>query len=199
MTDFPLDFPTGIKIKSGTPRLMRLDATSSDPYTFKQQVYSWPGAKWVWDFEITPLTEDDGAEMRGFILALEGQAGSFMLGPRDAKAPRGTATAATVNGAVAERARVMNVDGMGAGKTLKRGDYFQLGNHLHMLRFDATANGGGAATLYFDPPAREAIADNTPLILNDAKGIWKLTASDTGWTVTAGPIYQISITCEEKL
>ena len=58
------------------------------------------------------------------------------------------------------------------------GDLFSLGNYLHMLTADVTADGSGNATLVFEPTLRTSPSNNAALDISTPRPL-------CGWSMTS--------------
>lgn len=184
---YPLSLPTVRSPRRITFEPVSVVGVSMSPFTFGQVTFEHPGGEmWSGSFELGELNRDEGEEYAAFLTALRGRAGTFLLGDPLGVAPRGTWVAPLVNGA-AQSGYVMNVDGLSAGATGKKGDWFQIGSgaatQLYKLMLDFTANGSGQASIDFWPALRSAPADNAALTLASAKGLMRLAQNKRGWTL----------------
>lgn len=183
---YPLSMPPTRGLRSLTIQPVSMVGLSMSPFTFAQQIFVHQGEMFAGSFEVGEMNRDDGEEYAAFLTALRGREGTFLLGDPLGAAPRGTWSAPLVNGA-SQAGYVMNIDGMGAGATGKKGDWFQLGSgattQLYKLTLDFTANGSGQASIDFWPALRGSPADNAPLTLLGAKGIFRLSQNRRSWTL----------------
>lgn len=166
------------------------------PLTGSVQTLELPSPRWVATLRFAALNGADAALMRAFLASLRGRAGRFTLHDHTRERPRGTATAALVNGA-GQTGTSLAVDGMGAGSTLLAGDYLSVNGELKMLTADATADGGGAATLAITPPLRSAPADNAVVTLIKPTATFMLDQDESTWTYINGGYYEMTISCVE--
>lgn len=193
---YPLALPA-VDIVGFAMRPRRVVAISSSPFTGQQQVQEHPGAWWEAEVTFAPMERDRAAEFRAFLLKLHGRRGTFLLGDPMSAAPRGTAIAAVVSGAGQTGAQLA-VSGMGAGKTLRAGDYVELpGHRLHMVVDDVTASGTGTAILNLEPALRSSPANGAALVLVNPRGAFRLTA-DAGWSEESR-FHNFTISCVEAL
>lgn len=177
----PIAFIVGFRAPSGlTWRLVHNTQTFISPLNGASQTVELPGARWEASLTWANLTDAEIRQVRAWLASLRGRAGRFYLHDMSHPTPAGTATAALVNGAGQAGASLV-VDGMGAGATLKAGDYFSVNGELKMLTADATANASGQATLVFEPPLRVSPADNAVLTLTQPTCTMRLAddAQDT--------------------
>jgi hypothetical protein len=197
---FPLSMPTGRGLRSLTIQPTSMVGVSMSPFTFAQQTYVHPGEMFAGSFELGEMNRDDGEEWAAFLTSLRGREGTFLLGDPLGATPRGTWTAPLVN-LGSQTGYVMNIDGMSAGATGKKGDWFQIGSgsstQLYKLTLDFTANGSGQASIDFWPALRTSPADNAPLTLTSAKGIFRLSHNMRSWSLQDVRLSGISIDFHE--
>jgi len=197
---YPLNLPAG---GIASVRLIARDAVgvSVSPFTGTQQIFRHQGQTWEADISLPPMTRDESESWASFLLRLRGQYGTFLLGDPNAATPRGSASATpgtpVVNGA-SQIGDELNIDGLPASATgyLKAGDYIQIGSAstatLHKVLEDVNSNASGEATLNLWPRVRTAPNDNDPITVSNAKGVFRLAANDSGWTINQAGIYSIT-------
>jgi hypothetical protein len=185
----PLAFPN-VGIQNMSMRLRRVVAISESPFTLDTQVYTHQGARWEAEVSLPPLTHDQARSVEGFIVGLKGREGTFTFGN-----PLHTSTAtATLSADAAIRAETLTTTSGGSAVTA--GTYFQLGTYLYLVTSDKA---GGAGTLNFQPPLREAIASGEVCDFTLPKSLWRMSANDVGWSISESSIYGFSFACEEAL
>jgi len=180
--------------------------SSESPFSFSQQIYEWPADRWLASLAWGTMGRADADDVEGFILALRGHVGSFLLGDPLRTAVLGTwlGQSPLVNGA-SQTGFTLAIDALTPTTTTgAKGDYFQLGSgatsRLYRLTQGFTANGSGQATVDFWPRLRETPADNAPLTIASAKGLFMLNTNVRGWTTNPGSNDSgISIDCIEDL
>lgn len=201
---YPLSVPASLRVRQLNLRLRRATAATQSPFSGVTQVVAWPFAQWMVDLELSTVTRTGGAPIEAFIAALRGRYGTFLWGPVHAKLPTGTANTVgvTVNGG-GQTGNALAVAGLGAGKTLLSGDYFQLGSgstaRLYIVSQDATADGSGNATLSIEPALRTSPSNGDAVVLSSPLGQWRLTSDDVGVVVGAPGLYAVSLSCMEAL
>jgi len=202
---FPLAMPT-------TRQPARIDwrrevnsGTVISPFSFSPQTFMWGSDRWLVTLSWGQMGRADADDVEGFLLALNGQEGSFLLGDPLRTAVLGTwlGSSPLVNGAGTLSAKTLAIDGMGAGATGAKGDPFQLGSgstsRLYRLTQGFTANGSGQANIDFWPGLRIAPADNAPLTIASAKGLFMLAGNVDGWSQEDVKDSGISLQCVEDL
>lgn len=177
---------------------------SASPFSAEQQLYVHQGEVWSAEVSLIPMRRADAEEWVAFQLALNGMEGTFLLGDLLNISPRGTWSGGSplVAGA-SQSGKVLNVDGLTAGATGKKGDWFQLGSgsgsRLHKLTLDFTANGAGEAGLDFWPRLRSSPSDDAPLTLASPKGVFRLASNEREWSIELAQLYGLSFACIEAL
>jgi hypothetical protein len=89
---FPLSMPTDvIGISEIELRAENVVGVTQSPFTFRQQVFRYPGQRWTAAISIAPVNREFGEPWVAFLLALNGPAGTFLLGDPLGACPRGAA------------------------------------------------------------------------------------------------------------
>ena len=191
---------------SFTMRLRRSIGVTRSPFTGAAQFYEWPFAVWEADLQLQAGRRSVIAPLQAFITSLRGMRGTFLMGPMQARIPRGTTnqSGVTANGSASAGAQAIAVTGMGAGKTLLRGDFIQVGSddaaRLHMVVEDATANGSGQATLSIEPALRAGVSGGASVVVLAPKGAWRLMDNALGFTFGLANVSEpVTIPCIENL
>ena len=175
------------------------------PFTHQSQTYVWQAKWWSGEVTLIAMKRADYDAWLGFLMELEGSAGTFLLGDPLGATPRGTAWGTPLVKGAGQTGSTLLIDGctVSIANGLKAGDWFQLGSaatsRLHKLTRDATTDGAGEATITFWPPLREAPADNAPLTVTSAKGVFARTDNAQRWTPDTAGIVSLSFPVEEVL
>jgi len=190
---YPLNTPTSIGIEGIELRAVNVVSTSQSPFTFKQQVVSFPGQRWEASVSIPPVHRDLAAPWKAFLTSLKGQAGTFLLSDPDYATPQGDVSSCVLTGSVRSGTATVVMTG-----TLKAGDYIQLGSgsssKLHQVLVDQTGDG----SLEIWPDLREDYTDAT-VTYNNAKGVFRLATNITSWSINNSSTYGISFDAIEVL
>ena len=190
---YPLTTPTSIGIESIELSAVNAVATSSSPFTFKQQIVSHGGQKWQASVSIPSVHRDLAAPWKAMLVGLKGQTGTFLLGDPDYATPQGDVSSCTLTGSVGDETVTVTMTG-----TLKAGDYIQLGGassaKLHQVLLDQTGNG----SLEIWPALRSTYTGAT-VVFNEAKGVFRLANNLTSWSINNVSAYGISFEAVEAL
>ena len=190
---YPLALPTSIGIAEITLSADNAVAISQSPFTFQQQIIRHPGQRWSASVSIPPVRRDLAEPWVAFLLALNGPVGTFLLGDPNAKAPRGTATSATITGAAGAASPTITMTG-----TLLAGDYIQVGISgaatLHKVLQDRT----GTGTIEIWPALRSSVTGATVTLTNTV-GRFRLSGNQQSFSINNASIYGISFDCVEAV
>ena len=164
------------------------------------QTASISGGKWRAALTFSSTTETRMRELRGFLMALEGQAGRFYLSP-SLYTPGGnvlTSNLGQVMGAD-QTGSTLTTDGWSNSTLLfKAGDFFEINGELKVVTADCSSGGTGIASISFKPALRTSPPDNQPLVVAQPRCIMKLVNDDQAeWQLSLGNTYAVSLNCEE--
>ena len=151
------------------------------------------GQRWEASVNIPPVRRDLAASWKGFLTALKGQTGTFLLGDPDYATPRGDVSSVTLSGSAGDETVTVTMTG-----SLLAGDYIQLGSgataRLHQVLVDKTGNGD----LEIWPKLRSDYTDAT-VVFNSPKGVFRLSSNQTSWQIESNSSYGISFSAVENL
>jgi hypothetical protein len=204
---YPLALPTHTGVAQIELRAVNAVAYSRSPFTFSGQAHAYAGQMWQADISLPPMQRADAEQWIAWLVSLRGQLGTFYIGDPSAVAPRGSARNAdtiTVDGATSS-GNAINIQSAPLSQTgyLKAGDYMQIGSgasrQLFKVLTDTDTDGSGTATVDVWPNVRTTIADNAPITVESAKGIFRLASNETSWSVNEASIYGITFGAMEAL
>ena len=189
---YPLDIPTDIGIAQITITPVNATSLPTSPFTFKQQTLVFPGERWEASVVLPRQRREFIAPWKGFLTSLRGQVGTFLLGDPDYTSPRGTVSSCSISGSAGDRSVTATMTG-----SLLSGDYIQLGTgsstHLHQVVEDLS----GSGTLEIWPALRDNYSGS--VTFNNPKGLFRLSTSNTSWSIDENSSYSISFDCVEVL
>lgn len=203
----PISYPLSLPASPGPVRVT-LTAVSSvgvnrSPWTFQTQVQEHPGQSWAAEITLPIMEREAAEEWIAFLLSLNGQSGTFLLGDPAAKIPRGLAEGLPkVDGAHAAQARTINTKGWTTSITgiLLKGDYISIGSRLYKLLNDADSDGSGDAALDIWPSLREPIADDDLILTTSCQGLFRLTNNITPlFNADDAKLYSVSFSAVEAV
>lgn len=192
---YPLSLPS-----SPVSRHIRLIAVTNaamtrSVFTGEQQITEHQGQWWEAEYELPPMERDDAEPWLSILLALAGRVGTFKLGDPNGKSPRGTATAATVNGA-GQTGKTLALSGTG---TLKAGDYLQVGSGTSQRLYKNLKDLTLPATADIFPRLRESPSNGASVTLTNTTGIFRLAEPRFEWDLDTAKLYGISFKAIEAI
>lgn len=190
---YPLPLPVSIGIAQITFRPINMVAISQSPFTFSQQVHAYAGEKWGADIVLPRMNKPSAEPWMAWLTALRGRYGTFHLTDPANPTPRGTATAATITGALGARSVTVDMTG-----TLLAGDYFSLGSGASKRLYKVLQDQSGDGTLEIWPALRAAASAATA-DLTAATGVFRLLTNAPDWTIEGAAQYTSAFSCEEAL
>lgn len=176
-------------------------SSSVSPYTGQTQTFSYPGADmWSGTMELPPLKQTQADQWIAFLMECRGMANAFQLGdPAKPVGPLGAAgSAPVVDGAVATNNAAMATTLFTRGwkpnslRLMGPGDYLQLGYRLHRNLDWVSSDASGRAQLNLWPSLREQPADGAALVLNKARGLFRLATNKRTWNADFTRLTRIS-------
>lgn len=190
---YPLSTPTSIGIAEITLRARNAVAISESPFSFSQQIVRHAGQRWEADVSLPPVRKDLLAPWLSMLIALRGQFGTFLLGDPDFTEPQGTATSATVSGTAGSETLTFTMTG-----TLLAGDYIQVGSgsSARLYRLLEDRSGNGTAEVW---PALRATYSSASATLTNPRGVFRLAAPATEWSINNNNAYGISFSAVEVI
>lgn len=190
---YPLTLPTSIGIANITLSASNAVAISQSPFTFQQQVIRHAGQRWTASVSIPPVRRELAEPWNAFLLSLNGPVGTFLLGDPNAKAPRGTATSATLTGSAGSSSPTITMTG-----TLLAGDYIQLGSGATATLHKVLVDRSGTGIVEIWPSLRSSVTDATVTLANTV-GKFRLSSNQQSFSIDSASIYGISFDCVEAL
>lgn len=187
---YPLAMPSALQFSTRDWFRNNVQADVASPYTGQSTIIDF-GGQWVTaTLTLIAMGRAEAQDWSGWLASLDGVIGTFLLGDPARRVPLGAAASApgvpVVKGG-GQTGKVLLIDGCGNDVPiyLKRGDLFQLGtgadSRLHEVLKDAGSNGAGEVSLDIWPALRGAPADNAPLVVSGAQGVFRLASPMTGW------------------
>jgi hypothetical protein len=201
---YPLTFPS-IGIRSMTIRARNIVGFVASPFTGSQQVYKHPGQFWEAEVTMPPMKRADAEQIAAFLLSLNGRYGTFLLGDPANTSPRGVGTGTPLVNGSNQTGQDLVTDGWTADQTgiLKAGDWIQigsgLGTHLYKVLAHANSDASGNATFTIWPDIRSGTGDDSVITVSSPKGLWRLAANDTEFSIDQASIYGITFPCVEAI
>jgi len=202
---YPVTFPASIGVSSINIRAKTVVGVSSSPFTGQQQVYKHQGQWWEAEVSLPPMKREEAEQVVSFLIKMNGQYGTFLMGDFLSTAPRGVGTGTPLVKGASQAGDELVTDGWTLSTTgiLKAGDWIQLGSAststLHKVLDDVTSDGSGNATLNIFPNLRSSPGDNAVITISSPKGRWRLASNETDYAIDNASIYGMTFACVEAL
>jgi hypothetical protein len=176
---------------------------SASPFTGQQQVQEWSGQWLEAQVTLPRMTRAQANQWIAFLVSLRGMAGVFMFGDPAGKVPQGAATGApqisdNANGnggySVMTKGWTPNVNHI-----LMPGDWMEIDNHIYMILSDESSDPAGIASFDIWPALRTNPQDGLPIIVNNAQGLFRLSANQTSWDIDEALTFGLQFNCMEAI
>lgn len=205
---YPLNTPTNIGIANIAFSAENAVAISQSPFTYAQQIVSHPGQRWGASISLPPMKRQDAEYWVAFLLSLKGQVGTFLLGDPNCVVPQGASATTPGTPVIAganQTGSVLNIGGLpsAVANYFLPGDYIQLGATssatLHKVLTATNSSGSGTAALDIWPSIRIAPTDASAVVIQSAKGRFRLKENNTQWQINDISSYGITFDCVEAI
>src|SRR6266508_4006189 len=90
MISYPLALPAPSSILRVDFEMENQAGESESPFSLSQQTYIWPADRWLAAISWAPMARIDADDVEGFMAALRGREGSFLMGDPARAAVLGT-------------------------------------------------------------------------------------------------------------
>lgn len=193
-----VDFPDGIVPNSISGLVLRANnLIYTSPYNNSVDTHGLMGDRWMMTLVFDTIDDMNGvdeiARLQSFIWSLGGVRGRFMMRMfgRRGRPSRGQPKVSGQN----QMGELLTTDGWQPNvKVLTMGDYIQVGNELKFVKEDCWSSSVGTANVRFCPPLRKAPDDNTVIITENPRGLFRVADDDQGkFDLTAGLNGSVSI------
>jgi hypothetical protein len=178
------DFPADIGQTDVTLRAVNIVGEQRGPFNAMREIQVFPGAHWEIEIAILPTERAEAQRLEAFLLSLRGKAGTFRLADPYRSLPLGSNLGTPVTGSTVAGSELLTTTGWDPSEVdlLKAGDFIQLGDRLHMVLSNVSSNGSGNAGINVWPPLRESYSIATPIITENARGIFALDSNAIEFT-----------------
>lgn len=188
MTTYTWPPGPGYEPREASLVVQHLQAFTESALSGYTQTFTRPGSRFGWRYDFSNSSEDNRRALEAFVMRLRGRENRVRLW--DMKHPRPAGTCAlggvTVAAPVAAFAYAMQLQGVGAGATLKAGDWFATTTQLHRVVEDDTANAGGVISIQFEHATRYAVGTGTAITLDKPTALYTLASSQIELPRVAG-------------
>jgi len=202
---YPVSFPASIGFANLNIRARTVVGVNASPFTGQQQVYKHQGQWWEAEVSLPPMKRADAEQVIAFLLKMNGQYGTFLLGDKANPSTRGVGTGTPLVNGASQTGDELITDGWTISTTgiLKAGDWIQLGSgsttRLYKVLDDVNSDGSGNATINIFPNLRSSPDDDAVLTVSNTQGLWRLVSNETEYSIDNMSIYGMTFACAEAL
>lgn len=202
---YPVAFPSAIGFANLNIRARTVVGVNASPFTGQQQVYKHQGQWWEAEVSLPPMKRADAEQVVTFLLKMNGQYGTFLLGDKSAPTARGVGTGTPLVNGASQTGGDLITDGWTPDTTgiLKAGDWIQLGSgsitRLYKVLDDVDSDGSGNATISIFPNLRSSPDDDAAITVSNTQGLWRLASNETEYSIDQMSIYGVTFACVEAL
>lgn len=164
--------------------LRSLTESYTSPLNGATQTFGKPGARWKANLSFGMLNLQQGREMQGFLVAMDGKSNRVNLINHDRP---GTGANATVSGE-GQVGSVINLT-CTANRVFNAGDYFTVNGEFKMVTVSTQANGSGVVALPFGPMLRASPVNGATVVFTNPTCLMMLDQTEFIMQRLAGPRY----------
>lgn len=193
-----LTFPA-VRPSSMTWGLRGNTRTARSPVTGTAQTAAMGGDRWAVTLAFNSHRTSELYALRAFLADLQGEAGRFYLWHHERENPRGSALGTPLVMGAGQTGKTLVTDGWTPSQTgvLLPADMIAVAGQLLMVTASADADGSGVATLAVTPALRAAPADDAPLTVTKALGVFMLASDTEGQVATQNGLDSVVINAVE--
>lgn len=207
MTTYPLTLPDGFEVEEASFSLTTAASANASPFTFAEQTYLHPGARWHGEVSLIPMKADSSAEIKAFLTKLKGRYGTFLYSDPYyyVSGPLGAADGSPQVDGAAQTGNELMIKSGPAGRTkwLMPSDFIQIGTgtsaRLHMVTDQVDVAPDGTATIPIEPDLKSSPSDSAAVIVNDARGVFALAENSVEWQYSEGVLHRVSFAFSERI
>lgn len=197
---YPLSVPTESGQSEITIEANSVVAVTRSPFTGAIQTQVHQGQWWNIDVSIMSGHRADLEPWVAFLLSLNGQEGTFLLGDDVNKVPRGVADGTPLIDSADQVGNEIDIKGGSLGTTdyLKIGDWVQFRSgstaRLYKQLEDVDSDGSGDLTLTLWPNVTAATspADGSAVVFQSPVGVFRLISNVMPYRIGRGDVYGMS-------
>lgn len=184
---YPHAMPSQLDFAQSDWRKTDVTQAVQSPFTGQSQVVDFGGQWREVTLTLRAKKRAEAQKWDAWLTALKGHKGTFLLGHPMRPVPLGLATGAPLVRGGGQTGGSLVIDGLGNNLSgwLLAGDLFHIGTgadtQLYEVLQDVATNGSGIATMDIWPDLRSAPADNAPLTVTAARGLFRRASNVTSW------------------
>jgi len=202
---YPRTFPSSPAFKKQRLGINYNELVDKSPYVNVKRIEEGIGHRWEGSLTLPPMSTDDARVWKAWLASMDGGIGTFYAYDTEGRASAGAYDSGLdtplVDGA-SQTGSSLLIKGFrvaGIADVLAVGDYFEVNGELKLVVEATTAAAGGGATIVFEPKLRASPADNDPLTITNAKGVFVIPDDFTEWQSDEFGIHDFTFPIEEDV
>ena len=143
---------------------------------------------------LAQMEREDSEPWIAALASMRGMYGTMLLGDPAGATPQGTVSGSPVVDGASQTGFELDIKSMTG--TFKAGDYIQLSNYLYKIVKD---HSGATGTLEIWPRLRASPADASAITYTNAKGLFRLTTTESPFTYVSPELASIQFSVMEAI
>ncbi len=174
--------------------------TFTSPLDKTTQTISMPGFRWKCNLQFKNMTRAEFGALSGLMIRLRGMYGRLWVPHPSNATPRGSGAGNPVVSGANQTGASLATSGWAASQAvLLAGDFFNVNGELKAVVQDVQSDGGGNATIVFEPPLRAPPPNGSALALNYPSCLMRLAADDAFQSqANPGNVFDASVSLIEE-
>lgn len=200
---YPVTLPTSPGIRTMRWAQMRASARSTSVFSYITQIEQFAGEKFVVEVTLPLMTREQADEWNAWMLSLDGDKGTFLMGDPLRRSPRGLCIGTPKIATADQTGKKLYINGMtpNIANQFRKSDFIQLGDYrLHQVLRDASSDANGLVILDIFPRLRQVYPVDDPVININTVGQWRMVKGSFDlYQTDERKLYSFSFICEEAL
>jgi len=153
---------------------------------------------WMASFPLVTKTQSDARPWNAFLAQVSKLSNTFEITPPGWSNGAGYTNSNPLVAGGSQSGTSLNVDGLPAATDIAvAGDYMEVNGEFKIITADVTSDGGGGATISFEPDLKESPSDNATVDVKTPKVTMRLAEPRVEWITKPPTFYNHTITCVE--
>jgi hypothetical protein len=173
----------------------------TNPYTGKQQIQNWLAGWWSATVTMPVMKRPLAEAWIAFMAQCQGMGGVFYFGDGSGVNAQGSAIGQGVTRGSFQSEYTLTTAGWTPNQfaLFSPGDWIQIGYRLFKVMDQVTSDANGNASFAIWPQLREIPPNNTPIITNNAQGLFRMGKNSLQYSANYDKTYRLSFPIREAI